>query len=258
MESGTVSDWLSHFPEIVALIVVVLGWFLARLLKNAVAAGMPLLNRLSARWGAQSGSLLSPKFSRLVEAFVFWGVWLISFVIAVHLLGGGEPSQWLDGLLAFVSRLLFALAILVGGHILGLLARSLLNGLSGSIEMSMLPRSAYAVIVAVAALTALKQLGLDVSFITQVVLVLVTVFLAGLALAFALGARSLVANLAAQGELQRYKPGDRLIVDGISGTVLEINRTGVVLSTSDGVASVPAARFAESTVITLQPGKGDG
>lgn len=245
---------MDHFPEIFAVVIVVAGWILARVARQAVASGLPRINRMSARWNSQQGSAVTPEFVQMLQTLVFWGILLSSVIFGLMLIGNGELKEWLDGLLAFGVKLLVALGILALGHILGVLARDLIKDLPAAHDIGSLPRLAYVAIMAIAAVTALRQLGLALTFLTQILLVVITVLLAGLALAFALGARSLVANLAAQGELQRYKPGDRIIIDGIEGTVLEIHRTGIVLSTEQGRASIPASKFAEMTVRLNRPG----
>jgi hypothetical protein len=155
------------------------------------------------------------------------------------------------------SHVLIAVVILAVAHILGSLARSVLSGLSRKAGLSALPRMTYALVLGVGLITALSHLGLDVTFITQMLLIVVGVFFAGLALAFAIGARTLVANLAAQEELSHYKPGDRLVVEHIEGTVIEVNRTGLVLVTEKGTARVPAAKLAETTILSINQDSGD-
>lgn len=245
---------MDHFPEIFAMIIVAGGWIIARIARHAIASGMPRINRISARWNAQSGSAVTPAFVQMLQTLVFWGILLSSVIFGLVVIGSDELTPWLDGMLTFGVQLLVALAILSLGHILGMLTRDLLRGLSAKHNIGSLPKIAYTVIMAIAAVTALRHLGLALTFLTQVLLVGITVLLAGLALAFALGARALVANLAAQGELQRYKPGDRIIIDGMEGTLLEIHRTGVVLSTEQGRVSIPASKFAEMNVILNRPG----
>lgn len=249
----TISEWLGEHPEFIAVLIVIAGWLIARLVRQAIKASIPWINRKAARWGSDSGALISPAFSRALQLVAFWGVLLTSVVAALYLMGGGGLADALDRLLGVVPQILVALGILAAGHLLGLLARSLLLKYSTGKDRAGLPLIAYGVVIGTAAVTALQQLGLDVSFLTHILLVIVTVFLAGLALAFALGARALVANLAAQGEIQRYKAGDQLRVDDVEGTVVEIHRTGVVLSTAKGLAAVPAAKFATSTVIEIRP-----
>ena len=245
------TDWLNQSPEVLALLVIIAGWVTATLVRRGVAAAVPRINLSSTRLGSRSEPVLSPQFARLLQQFVFFGILLASVILGFSLLGDGEVSIWIDSLWVFVSHLLIALGILAAGHILGLLARSLVNGLARDGGAVALSRIAYAVIAGIAVVMAISHMGLDTSFLTWFVLVIVFVVFAGLALAFSLGARVLVANLAAQGDMQVYKAGDRVRVDGIEGTVVEIHRTGLVLSTAEGLARVPAAKFAEMTVIVL-------
>jgi len=247
------SGWLEYLPEVTALLLVLAGWLLGRVASHAVSVGMPWVNRLSVRWGAQPGDLSTPAFTKGLQVLVFWGILMTSVIIGLQLIGAGELTGWLDSLLGFAPQLMITLGILALGHVLGLIARSLVSGPAGRSGGNVLPSAAYGVIITIAAVTAFKHLGLDLTFITQILLVITTVFFAGLGLAFALGAKTLVANLVAQGELQRYKAGDRLQVDGFEGTVQEIHRTGLVLSTDQGLASIPAAKFAEVIVIEKHP-----
>ena len=247
-----ISMWLGEHPEFIALLVVVAGWLIARIAREAIGKLIPWVNRRTAGLGTGRTVLISPAFQKASQTVAFWGILLTALIAALYLLGGGGMAGWLDRLLAAVPQFLIALGILAIGHLLGLLARGVLSRHAGSSERQALPSFAYAIIVGVAAITAVEHLGIEITFLTHVLLVIVAVFLAGLALAFALGARVLVANLAAQGETQRYQVGDRVRVDGIEGTVVEIHRTGVLLSGSEGLVSVPASKFAASVVVKLR------
>jgi len=120
------------------------------------------------------------------------------------------------------------------------------------------PGLVHAGVVTVAVITGLQQLGIDISFITQLALVLLASLVGGLSIAFALGARRYVANLMAQPELARYGTGERLRIDADEGVVVEIHRTGLILATDEGLVSIPAARLAEGRVvrITSEPVEG--
>lgn len=249
---------IDQHPVIVAVLFVAVSGILALMVSKGLALVIPWINRAPNRLSAKPEPVLSQEFSRLLQLGAFWGILLAGIILGLALLGDGELSGWLDRSWAFLARLLVALGILVTGHILGSLTRLLIRGLLKGNEFAALPRIAYAAIAGVALLIALSHLGLDISFITQLVLVFVAVFLTGLALAFALGAKTLVANLSAGGELMNYKPGDRLRVDGLEDTVLEIHRTGAVLSTEEGLARVPARKFSEMTVTILRKEEDDG
>jgi small-conductance mechanosensitive channel len=248
METMFLGDWLDLHPAVLAAITLLAGFALAWMLKRGAAIFVGWINRISA---GDAEPAVSAKFEQMLQQFVFWAILLITAVACLYLLGG-EQSNYLDALWTGVTRVLVAASIVAVGHVVGVLARHLANGLSQHLDMPVLPRLAYLLIIIVALVMALAHLGLDVSLITFGALVAGGVFLASIGLAFALGARTLVANLAAQSEMGRYRPGDRLRVDGVEGTVLEIDRTGLVLATPEGSSRIPAARFADSTVVLLQ------
>ena len=256
MDGIGTSSWLEQYPEIAAVIILLAGVLLAFILRNGVALASSWLNRVSERKSVRAGPVVSARFIRALQLLVFWGLILAVVIKSVSLLGGPQTVMW-DGLWRFAGRIFVALSIIAAGHVLGFFARNLVNGLARHPDLSALPVFVYALIFGISLVMALAHIGLDVTLITLFALVVVTVFLASLGLAFALGARTLVANLTAQGELARYRHGDRLRIDGTEGVVLEIDRTGLVLSTTDGVARVPAARLAESTVVVLTPGVED-
>jgi hypothetical protein len=106
-------------------------------------------------------------------------------------------------------------------------------------------------VVTVAVITGLQQLGIDISFVTQLSLILLAALLGGLSLAFALGARQYVANLMAQPELARYATGERLRIGDDEGVIVEIYRTGLTLATEEGLVSIPAARLADGRVVRI-------
>lgn len=252
-EFNQIAGWVRDFPELLAVITLLAGWLVARLAERGMAVLIRLANRLTARLGSHSTALISARMDRTLQQFAFWGLLLLTFALALRLLGVAQISEWLDRLLAFVPRLLVGLAIIALGHILGLLSRSLLTQIDTRQTLGQLPQLAYLTVLVIALVTAFAHVGLDVSLISQLTLLLLGIFLGGLALAFALGARQLVANLAAQAETHRYQPGDRVRIGAIEGTVVEIYRTGITLATADGLASIPAARFAASPVIKLHP-----
>jgi len=123
---------------------------------------------------------------------------------------------------------------------------------------SLASRLVYVAILSVAIVTDLDQLGIDTTFLTQLVLVLVIVLLGGLMLTFALGAREYVANLIARSELQRYAPGERIRIGATEGVVLEIRATGLDLVTDEGIVSIPAANFARMDVLRIVEGQANG
>lgn len=250
-DPATVAD-VSAYSEILALAVFVAGIVAARLASVAVGWALNALDSRMARLSTSETGAISPRLIKLSRAIVFWLVLILAVAMSLRLLGIGGISRLLAGLIDFIPQLLIALAIIVAGHLLGLLASGLLTQLYDDIPADSLgPKLLHGMFVAVAVVMGLQQIDINITFITQLLLILIAVVSAGLMLAFALGAQRHVANLLAHRELDRLSIGERIRVDEVEGTIVEIHTTGVDVSTDEGVVSVPSARFAVTHVVRL-------
>ncbi len=236
-------------PELYSLIVLIGGFIVARAASAGVAALLNLAGRRAARLATSEDSLLTPRLIRIVRQLVFWLLLTVSVVLALSFLGVGAIDRLVTVTVALVPSILIALAIVVAGHLAGLLLGQLTERVVEDLSPeSVLPGLVHAIVLTVAIIMALQQLGVDISFITQLLLIVLAIGGGGLMLAFALGARQHVANLLARRELEHFRVGDAIAVDGVSGTIVAIRDTTVEIATSDGTCLIPAARFATGIV----------
>jgi hypothetical protein len=246
------NELIESYPELAAVVVLVLGFVLGKLAETAVRQVLVVADRLVARYGTRQQTLFSPLFQRACGLFTYGTVLVVAVIFAVRLLGIDQLSVWLDSALAYAPRFIVGLFIIGIGNVLGALLRNLTAGMLASGDPNELgPRLVHAAVVTVAVITGLQQLGIDISFVTQLSLILLAALLGGLSLAFALGARQYVANLMAQPELARYATGERLRIGDDEGVIVEIYRTGLTLATEEGLVSIPAARLADGRVVRI-------
>ena len=260
MGSSTVLNTISAHPEVAAIAVLVVGLIVARVASIGVSYGLAALDRRLARITTSEVSVLTPRLIALSRAFVFWLLLVLSVALAARVLGvGGGLAALNIEFIQFVPNVLIAFAIAVAGHLTGLLASNLLTQFNNQIPVDSIgPRLLHATIVAVAVVMALQHIGVDITFITRLLLILVAISTGGLMLAFALGARQHVANLLAHREVSRLAVGERIRIDDVEGAIVEITSTTVEITTRDGVVSVPASRFAETSVMRLRGDRNDG
>ncbi|MCC5887327.1 MAG: mechanosensitive ion channel [Gammaproteobacteria bacterium] len=248
--SEALASMVTVYPEVTAGLILVLGLILARVVEGFAGRGVLLLNRLLARFAGDRADLISERAGGWLARALFWLVTVVAVLLALRTLGMGRVFIWLDVPLAYLPRILIGLAIIGAAYLLGVFARLLLTRLRGeAADGALLPRAAQAVVLVIGLMTGLQHMGLDVSFIAQLLILLVAAALGGLALAFAIGARRYVANLVAHAIVARYSPGDVIRIGDIEGVVIEIHRTGVDLSTDEGVVTLPSALFAEQPVL---------
>lgn len=250
---------INAYPEIAAIAILILGFIAGRLLSLALGYVLVALDRRISRATTSESGLLTPRLISLSRAIAFWITLIFAVALALRVLGAGEVSLGINNAIVnFVPQALIAFAIVVVGHLLGVVASNLVVQLSENLaDDSPAPRLLYGVIIAIAVVMALQHVGINITFVTRLLLIVVAVGGGGLMLAFANGARGHVANLLAHRELSRIAIGARIRIDGVEGTVVEIHSTAVDLATDEGITSVPAARFAELPVLRIPEGRED-
>ncbi len=191
--------------------------------------------------------------SRLLGTVLFWGVMLTGLAGSLSVLGLSSLESTMDQIVNLSGRALVALVILIAGimsagWLAELVAREAEQaGLRGS---NAFRRVVFIAIVAVAALLAAAQLGLE----TYVVVLLAVVVLAtvGLVTALALGQglALLSSNIAAGRYVQDgTEVGDVISVDGVEGTIEELGYASITLRSEDGhLYRIPNRTLLENVV----------
>ncbi len=192
---------------------------------------------------------------KAVGQVFFWAILIFFFTAATETLGLPVVSVWLSKILLYLPQFLAALLILFAGFVGGRVLRDLIPSAAASAGIkhgAALGRLAQMAVLTVSALIAVDQAGLNVGFLTSVLLLVLGSGLLGGALVFALGARATVANILASYYVQKtYRVGHRVRIGDFEGEIVRITATAVVLQAAEGQVSVPASRFGEQASILL-------
>lgn len=259
MGDPEILDRISAYPELAAIAVLVVGFILARLASLLLGYLLAALDRRISRAATTDAGILTPRLIALTRVFAFWVVMLLAVALSLRTLGAADISLSVNNAITyFVPNALIAFAIIVAGHLLGVLARNLVTQLIDDVaEDSPGPKLIQAAILVVAIVLALQYVGIDITFVRRLLLILVATVGGGLMLAFAMGAPRHVSNLLAHRELGRLSVGERIRIDGVEGTIVEIHTTAVDIATAEGIVAVPASRFAEASVLRMREDKAD-
>ena len=253
---STLAEFVPRLVGAVALLLVTL--VLALLLQRLMARFLEGLglDELFERTGAanslwQLGYAGGP--SRLLGTVLFWGVMLTGVAGSLSVLGLSSLESTMDQIVNLSGRALVALVILIAGimsagWLAELVAREAEQaGLRGS---NAFRRVVFTTIVAVSALLAAAQLGLE----TYVVVLLAVVVLAtvGLVAALALGQglALLSSNIAAGRYVQDgTEVGDVIVVGNVEGTIEELGYASVTVRSEDGdLYRIPNRTLLENVV----------
>lgn len=185
---------------------------------------------------------------------VVWYAGLLATVSALSdTLGLTVVADGVGALIAWIPQLLVGAAIglagLYGAELVqGLVSRvAAARGDTGTADL--LGRGAYFLVLAIALTMAAEQVGLPTELVTSILLLAVAAVGFGVALAFALGARSAFHHLVARHYLQRmYRPGDRLAIGDTEGELVRFGTVCAVLRSDQDEWVVPCAELLEGTV----------
>lgn len=244
-----------------ALLLVVVGLVVARLLRTIILRVGEGLDRMAHRLGLTRWHPRWP-ISRMLASATFWLVVLFFVTAAAESLGLPGLADWLGRIIAYLPNVFAAAAIALVGYLFGTFLRDAVGATGRSLgvrDATLLGRLAYVAVVTVAAIVATGQLGVDVSLLVTIVAIAAAGAFGGIALAFGLGAGAAVDNVIASHYLQKiYRVGHRIRVGDLEGEILEFTGTAVVLDTPQGRALVPARTFNSTVSILVDaPAGGD-
>lgn len=253
---NALSTAAAHLPVVVgALLLVAVGWVVAKLFAFiGRALSERALNRLpagEALVGALDASGARAVAPMLIGRFVFWIVLLLAVVAAVEILGLPILTELFGKLAAYAPNIVAAAALVIGGLAAARLGRGTVANAATLMRLEhqaeILAGVSHALILTIAMVMALEQLGIQGRVLELVLAVTLGSALAAAGLAFALGSRSAVANIvAARYVTQLCQVGQEIEIEGIRGTIVQLTSTAVLIETEEGQVVVPAARFHES------------
>jgi hypothetical protein len=249
-------------PNLLAFVgIILLGWMLAWLLRTWVVRLLGGLERIvRSRWSRSEWA--AGEFIRSAPAvigrIVYWSVLIFFIAAATEILGLAVVSNLVNGLGRYLPNVLAAGLIGLAGIIAGNIVRSAVVKAFASTELAyatLLGRTAQISVLLIAALIAIDQLGINVKFLMVIIAIVTGASLGGMALAFGLGARTLVSNLIATHYLSRvYRVGQTVKIGEVQGRILKITPAAVLLETPQGPVLMPSKEFSEKSSVLVGGG----
>jgi small-conductance mechanosensitive channel len=253
---GTLAEFV---PRLVGAVVVMLAALVVALvLKRLLARFLESLglDELFDRTGAanslwQLGYEGGP--SGLLGTVFFWGVLLTGVAASLSVLGLSSLESTMDLIVNLSGRALVALVILIAGvmsagWLAELVAREAeRSGLRGH---NVFRRAVFSTVLAVSALIAASQLGLETYIVVLLAIVVLSTIGLVTALALGQGLALLSGNIAAGRYVQDgTELGDVISVGDVEGTVEELGYASVTVRSEDGnLYRIPNRTLLENVV----------
>jgi drug/metabolite transporter superfamily protein YnfA len=230
-----------------AIILVIMGWIVARIFKALSIRLAAILNRILNRFftkGNLAGFQLSGALTNLFGKIIFWATLIFFATAATEILGLNAFSLWLNRLATYFPKIFAGILIIVFGVLLSALGRDLTLSATEATHIAysrLLGRVVQGTILFSAIIIGLNQVGIEVTFIVTLLSIVIGSILGSLALALGFGTKDLTSNLISGHHLQKvYQPGQNVRFGNVEGTILELTPTSMVLSTEEGRMIVPA------------------
>lgn len=251
----------AHLPNLLgAILLLVVGWLLARLLRVLAVRGMQLAETLIERL-AGSSRLRVGRSANVLGTVVYWVVLLFFVTAATQVLGLQTFTNWLARLLDYLPTLTAGVLIVVAGYVLAGFTADLVHATATRLQpaqRSALARLAQGATLVAAILVGADQIGIKVTWIAILAALVIASVLGGVTVAVSLGARGYVANLIGAHYLrQAFQVGQRVRVAGFEGRIVDVNATSLVLETKDGRVAVPGRVYHDEPIVLLA-GDSDG
>lgn len=242
---------LGSMPDIMgAILLFFFGLLLAWMLRSMVNrlllkprslfSGKGIHGNLRKNW-------IDPVMVRVLSGFIYWMVLFLFLTASTEILGLSVVTIWLSGIANYLPRLLIAILIgaagYVGGRVLneGVVRMAQSFGIAAAKALGQLARL---LVWFLSLLIAVDLIGLDISLLVNIVYIVIAALLLGAALAFGLGAQTVVANILASYYVQKtYEIGQQVKIGSVEGRITEITPTALILQTSSEQVLIPAKRF---------------
>lgn len=252
----------NYAPNLLGAVVLLLaGWLMARLLRVVASRLLPRFYRLlpvRAQRELQASNM-DAFTTRIAAGVVYWLVLILFFAAATDSLRMPVVSTLMGGLARYLPRVLVALLIIVAAIVLANLTRLAVATAAASARIAyaeLLGRLTQISILLIASLVAIDEIGIESTFLVVFLAVFLGTTVGGIALAFGMGAATSVSNLlASQHVASTYRVGQRVRISNVEGKILEITKAAVILETPTGQAMVPAKRFSEAVSIVMLAGE---
>lgn len=256
--SNIVTRMIEFGPTLItSILILVLGWILARVIGNVVKrisdrVGLEgLLERTGVRAGLNRAQI-TKSAGELLAQFLFWIIFLNFLLIGLENMGLNAAVQPLRDLIAFLPRILAALATLTAGvllaQFLGKAAQAAMGGMGVEFHEEV-GQGVNILLIIMVVIVVLEQVGIDAQILTTIFTNVISLVIGGLALAFGLGGRDVARNvLAGYYAREQFEAGDLVLVNGEEGYLEGIGTMNAEIRVGDDLLIVPNTRLTGTAV----------
>jgi len=249
--AGLVTGWnsiLTFIPALIgAIIILLIGWGIGKLVQLAITKGLQALHfdRMTEHAGINSALTradVKRSPSGILGIVAYWFIFLIAVQAAVSVLGIPALTVLMTAVVLYLPRIFGALLVVIlgawGASVLGRVTAASATT-AGIGYAALLGRFVTGATLFFVFAIALDVLGLTFPFLTTAFAILVGTIGLATAIAFGLGGQEFATDILAGRELRSlYVNGDRVVTTDMEGTVQDIRPTFTIVRTKNGDTAV--------------------
>lgn len=252
--AGFKDDFLDLLPKlIIALVVLGIGYLLARIIKYLV---IRFVNYIAQLIGQRFRKVNLKQAASLLGTAFFWFILLATFLLITNVLGLAVITTGIESILRYTPNILAAILILFAANVIGNLLAELITSVSTRMGFpygNTFGKITRSLILLTAIIIVIDQIGIEVTFLINLINVILATLLFGASLAFGLGARTSISNILAAFYVRKlYKEGDYVKIGDVEGRIKKIEATFVLLDAEAGQFVIPAKEFNESKSLLIK------
>lgn len=241
-----------------ALIVFLIGWIIARILRSVIKKVLDSLNLEQFMDKVRDISIFSginTKLSTLLSSLVYWGILLMVMVMSAEILGMDTITDGISALMGYIPKLISAVIFFVLGSLLANLIKNFIESAMNSMNLKIgkfLANLVFYFLLIMIAISALNQAGIGTDIIQDNFKIIVGAFVFSLGLGYALSSRDLVSNLlAGYYSKSKISIGQKVAFQGSQGTVVKTDNTSVTLQADGKKIIIPLSQFLNDKIEIL-------
>jgi hypothetical protein len=237
-----------------ALILLLIGWFIAKLFKTLTKktlkwTGLNKVMEKSRINETLKNVEIHSRIDDIAGIMVFWIIFLVFVVSASEVLGISVVLSTLNRLILYLPNVLGAIIIIILSLLLSRFVKDVVVAGLSQINMvyaAPLAKVIELLIIIFGFVIAITQLGFNMSLLMANITLFIGGFVAIVSLSLGLGSKTLVQNLLAGYYARKLLEKDQqVILLGRKGKIKQMNNIGVVLETEQGDLMVPNHKIIE-------------
>jgi hypothetical protein len=188
----------------------------------------------------------------VIGKIVFWSIMLFFIASAANLLGWKIFPSWIKSSVTYLLNIVTGILIIIVGLFIGNVTKAaVISGANTDDKENnfAIARLLQFLVILISIIVATEQIGVNMQLLSNLLVTITGILLFGISLAFGLGAKTLVENIIGSQFARKYcRLGEEIQINKISGIILEITRTSIILNTREGRSIIPAKHFHEQFI----------